>query len=164
MTVLLFSRDLIFSQLGIASLTVSSHAQKTTVKGSALLTTGMPGGQVDMSFGTVTPVLPFIRQGKLRPLAVTTARRSSALPDVPTMEALLEEGLKDVGLVPQGLTGNASVMGVHIECLARHPSTLGGGLHRLLGASPPPHQDQCRSGLRHHFAPGSNAVNAMKKY
>ena len=55
-------------------------------KGSAPLTTDMLGGQVDMSFDTITPVLPFIRQGKLRPLAVTTAKRSSALPDVPTMQ------------------------------------------------------------------------------
>ena len=50
-------------------------------KGSAPLTTDMLGGQVDMSFDTITPVLPFIKQGKLRPLAVTTAKRSSALPD-----------------------------------------------------------------------------------
>jgi tripartite-type tricarboxylate transporter receptor subunit TctC len=41
-------------------------------------------------------VLPHIKAGKLRPLAVTTARRSSALPDVPTLE---ETGLKgfDIG-------------------------------------------------------------------
>ena len=41
------------------------------------------------------------------------------------MEALLEEGLNEVGLGPQGLTGNASVMGVNIESSARHPSTIG---------------------------------------
>ena len=55
-------------------------------KGSAPLTTDMLGGQVDMSFDTITPVLPFIKQGKFRALAVTTAKRSSALPDVPTMQ------------------------------------------------------------------------------
>jgi tripartite-type tricarboxylate transporter receptor subunit TctC len=44
-----------------------------------------------MSFDTVTPVLPHIKAGKLRPLAVTTAKRSSALPEVPTLE---EAGLK----------------------------------------------------------------------
>ncbi|MET0964096.1 MAG: tripartite tricarboxylate transporter substrate binding protein [Noviherbaspirillum sp.] len=55
-------------------------------KGSAPLTTDMLGGQVDMSFDTITPVLPFIKQGKLKPLAVTTATRSSVLPDVPTMQ------------------------------------------------------------------------------
>ena len=55
-------------------------------KGSAPLTTDLLGGQVNMSFDTVTPVLPFIKEGKLRPLAVTTAKRSAALPNVPTMQ------------------------------------------------------------------------------
>ncbi|MFO1328474.1 MAG: tripartite tricarboxylate transporter substrate binding protein [Rubrivivax sp.] len=65
-------------------------------KGSAPLTTDLLGGQVTMSFDTVTPVLPHIQAGKLRPLAVTTARRSSALPEVPT---LAESGLAgfDIG-------------------------------------------------------------------
>lgn len=65
-------------------------------KGSAPLTTDMLAGQVDMSFDTITPVLPFIKQGKLRPLAVTTAKRSSALPDVPTMQEAGIAGL-DIG-------------------------------------------------------------------
>lgn len=60
-------------------------------KGSGPLTTDLLGGQISMSFDTVTPVLPFIKSGKLRPLAVTTIQRSSALPDVPTMD---ESGLK----------------------------------------------------------------------
>lgn len=55
-------------------------------KGSGPLTTDLLGGQVSMSFDTVTPVLPHIKAGKLRALAVTTARRSSALPDVPTLQ------------------------------------------------------------------------------
>ena len=59
-------------------------------KGSGPLTTDLLGGQVTMSFDTITPVLPHIQAGKLRPLAVTTAKRSSALPDVPT---LAESGL-----------------------------------------------------------------------
>lgn len=41
------------------------------------------------------------------------------------MEQLLEDGLNEVGIGPQGLTGNASVMGVNIESSARHPSTIG---------------------------------------
>lgn len=60
-------------------------------KGSGPLATDLLGGQITMSFDTVTPVLPHIKAGKLRPLAVTTAKRSSALPDVPTLE---EAGLK----------------------------------------------------------------------
>jgi len=60
-------------------------------KGSGPLATDLLGGQVTMSFDTVTPVLQHIKAGKLRALAVTTARRSSALPDVPTLD---EAGLK----------------------------------------------------------------------
>ena len=60
-------------------------------KGSGPLTTDLLGGQITMSFDTVTPVLPHIKAGKLRALAVTTARRSAALPDVPTLD---EAGLK----------------------------------------------------------------------
>ena len=54
-------------------------------KGSGPMTTDLVGGQIDMSFDTVTPVLPQIKAGKLRALAVTTAARSSALPDTPTL-------------------------------------------------------------------------------
>ncbi len=60
-------------------------------KGSGPLATDLLGGQILMSFDTITPVLPHIKAGKLRPLAVTTAKRSGALPDVPTLE---EAGLK----------------------------------------------------------------------
>ncbi len=64
-------------------------------KGSGPLTTDLIGGQVAMSFDTVTPVLPHIQSGKLRALAVTTAKRSSSLPDTPTLN---ESGLKDFDL------------------------------------------------------------------
>jgi tripartite-type tricarboxylate transporter receptor subunit TctC len=65
-------------------------------KGSGPLTTDLLGGQVAMSFDTITPVLQHIQAGKLRALAVTTAKRSSVLPDVPTLE---EAGLQgfDIG-------------------------------------------------------------------
>jgi len=40
------------------------------------------------------------------------------------MELLLEKGLNEIGLGPQGISGKNSVMGVHIETAARHPSTI----------------------------------------
>jgi len=64
-------------------------------KGSGPLVTDLLGGQVDMSFDTITPVFQHIKGGKLRALAVTTAKRAVALPDVPT---LAESGLKDFDL------------------------------------------------------------------
>jgi tripartite-type tricarboxylate transporter receptor subunit TctC len=42
-------------------------------------------GQVQVGFATMTASIGFIRAGKLRPLAVTTTKRSEALPDVPTV-------------------------------------------------------------------------------
>lgn len=54
-------------------------------KGSGPAVSDMLGGQVDLMFDSVTSARVHIQSGKLKPLAVTTAKRSSALPDVPTM-------------------------------------------------------------------------------
>jgi tripartite-type tricarboxylate transporter receptor subunit TctC len=54
-------------------------------KGSAPALTDMIAGTVDLMFDNLPPSLPHIRAGKLRALAVTTATRSEALPDVPTV-------------------------------------------------------------------------------
>jgi tripartite-type tricarboxylate transporter receptor subunit TctC len=43
-------------------------------------------GRIEMQFGTLGPTLPYIRSGKVRPLAVTGARRSPSLPDVQTLD------------------------------------------------------------------------------
>lgn len=55
-------------------------------KGSAPAIQDVIGGQVPMSFETVTVALPHIQSGKVRALAVTSARRSPALPDTPTLQ------------------------------------------------------------------------------
>jgi tripartite-type tricarboxylate transporter receptor subunit TctC len=54
-------------------------------KGSAPSLTDLLGGQVQVSFATMPASIEFIRAGKLRALAVTTATRSPALPEVPTV-------------------------------------------------------------------------------
>jgi tripartite-type tricarboxylate transporter receptor subunit TctC len=59
-------------------------------KGSAPAMQDLIGGQVPMSFDTNIASLPQIKAGKIKPLAVTTARRLSTAPDVPT---LAESGL-----------------------------------------------------------------------
>jgi tripartite-type tricarboxylate transporter receptor subunit TctC len=82
------AQHLIGTQFQIATGTEMAHIP---YKGSGPLATDLLGGQIAMSFDTVTPVLQHIKAGKLRPLAVTTAKRSSALPDVPTLD---EAGLK----------------------------------------------------------------------
>ena len=65
-------------------------------RGSGPLSADLLGGQILMSFDTVTPVLPHIKAGKLRALAVTTAKRSGVLPEVPTLEELGLKGF-DIG-------------------------------------------------------------------
>jgi tripartite-type tricarboxylate transporter receptor subunit TctC len=54
-------------------------------KGSAPSLTDLLGGQVQVSFATMPASIEFIRAGKLRALAVTTATRSPALPEVPSV-------------------------------------------------------------------------------
>jgi tripartite-type tricarboxylate transporter receptor subunit TctC len=45
----------------------------------------MLGGRIDLNFGTLSNLLPLIREGKVRAIAVTSEARSPDLPDVPTM-------------------------------------------------------------------------------
>jgi tripartite-type tricarboxylate transporter receptor subunit TctC len=54
-------------------------------KGSAPAIQDVIGGQVPLMFDTTVVAAPFIQSGKVRPLAVTSARRVASLPDVPTM-------------------------------------------------------------------------------
>jgi tripartite-type tricarboxylate transporter receptor subunit TctC len=54
-------------------------------KGAAPAMTDLVGGQLAMVFPTMTLGVPQVKAGRLRALAVTSARRAAALPDVPTM-------------------------------------------------------------------------------
>jgi len=54
-------------------------------KGGGPAIMDVAGGQIDMSFANLVAVLPLVKSGKLRALAVTSSKRSSAAPDVPTM-------------------------------------------------------------------------------
>lgn len=59
-------------------------------KGSAPAITDLLGGQVDLMFDNMPSILPHVKNGKLRALAVTTATRSPAIPEIPT---IAESGL-----------------------------------------------------------------------
>ncbi|MDQ0142072.1 Bug family tripartite tricarboxylate transporter substrate binding protein [Cupriavidus necator] len=65
-------------------------------KGSGPAVTDLMGGQVQVMFDTVTSALPHVKARNTRALAVTTAKRSSALPDVPTLAETVLPGF-DVG-------------------------------------------------------------------
>lgn len=54
-------------------------------RGSGPAMVDLMGGQVQMAFETASSVIPHIKSGKVRALAVLSARRNPQLPDVPTM-------------------------------------------------------------------------------
>lgn len=87
-------------------------------KGSSPALIDLMGGRIDFMFDTIASCLPHIKAGKLRPIAVATASRSSALPDVPT---LAESGLPEFnietwfGLMAPAGTPQAIIDKIHAE-------------------------------------------------
>jgi tripartite-type tricarboxylate transporter receptor subunit TctC len=76
-------------------------------KGSAPAVLALLGGEVAVSFSTMPPALPNVKAGKVRALGVTTAKRSAAAPDVPTLS---EAGLKGYEMVLySGIIGPAGI-------------------------------------------------------
>jgi tripartite-type tricarboxylate transporter receptor subunit TctC len=59
--------------------------QHIPYKGTGPLITDLLGGQVNLTIASIVPLIPQVRAGKLRAVAVTGVRRSGALPDVPTI-------------------------------------------------------------------------------
>jgi tripartite-type tricarboxylate transporter receptor subunit TctC len=79
-------------------------------KGGGPVMTDLLGAQVDASFMNINTALPQILAGKLRPLSITSAKRSPLLPNVPSLEEL---GIKDANVyswqaiaAPRGLPAN----------------------------------------------------------
>ncbi len=62
-----------------------TNMQHVPYRGGAPVLTDLIGGQVQVYFGLISGSIEYVRAGKLRALAVTTASRSNALPDIPTM-------------------------------------------------------------------------------
>jgi len=120
---------------------------KTTMvpyKGTGPATTDLIAGQVQAAFANVISAGPFIKSGKLRPLAVTTAERSPVMPDLPTFA---ESGLKDYEVTtwhgwlgPRGTPQNAvKVMNAELNKVLKSPDVIkmfadDGGV--TLGGSP----------------------------
>lgn len=67
-------------------------AKHIPYKGSAPAIADLLGGQIDFMFDVVPTAQPLIKSGKFKPLAVTTMKRSSVLPDVPTLDELGYKG------------------------------------------------------------------------
>jgi tripartite-type tricarboxylate transporter receptor subunit TctC len=74
------------------------------------------GGRVHITFAPVGTLLPLIRDGKVRPLAFTGPKRSSDLPDVPTMS---ESGLPEASFNPDGWHGLMAPVGTPVKVVER---------------------------------------------
>ncbi|MEB2401004.1 MAG: tripartite tricarboxylate transporter substrate binding protein [Alcaligenaceae bacterium] len=86
-------------------------------RGDADANTAVLAGHVDMIFGSLGPTVPHIRGGKVRALAVTGNARSTALPDVPTLQ---EAGVPDYNVSTWwGLLAPAGTPPAIVDKLAR---------------------------------------------
>jgi len=96
--------------------------QHIPYKGSGPAMNDLVGGQVPMSFENPVPIMPQVKAGKLKVLAVTSAKRSAAFPDIPTVSEL---GLKGFDAQPwYGLLGPAGVPAEITERLNKEVRTI----------------------------------------
>jgi len=83
-------------------------------KGLSDVLTGLIGRQIVMAFGAIEGVLPLVEQGRLRPLAVTSATRFPLVPELPTM---MESGVD--GFVVTSFEGVVAPAGTSPAIVAR---------------------------------------------
>jgi tripartite-type tricarboxylate transporter receptor subunit TctC len=80
-------------------------------KGSGPAVNDLLGGQISLMFNTMIQTIPHVQGGKLRALAVTSARRSAAMPELPTLAEAGMPGYEMVGwfgvLAPAGTPRSA---------------------------------------------------------
>ena len=113
-------------------------------KGGSPAVTDLVAGQVSMTFGNLTTVLPFARAGRLRALAVTSAKRSPALPEMPTMaeagvpgfEAATWNGLIAPAAVPADIVGKLNADIVKVLGMADVRERLAANALEPIGDSP----------------------------
>jgi tripartite-type tricarboxylate transporter receptor subunit TctC len=94
--------------------------QHVPYRDSAALLNDLVAGRVTMFFGSIASVLPLVRDGQLRALAVTSLRRSPAMPDLPTLDELGFSGFDAsawFGLMAPAGTSARIVAMLHDEAL-----------------------------------------------
>jgi len=89
-------------------------------KGGGELAVATATGQIDMSFGTIPTVLPLLGAGRLKPIAVSVAHRTSLLPSIPTVA---ESGLP--GFDSASWVGVLAPTGVPKQIIARLNAVIG---------------------------------------
>jgi tripartite-type tricarboxylate transporter receptor subunit TctC len=67
---------------------VGIHSTVLTYRGGGPAVLALISGEIDYIFATAPSIMPHLNSGKARALAVTTPKRSSALPDLPTMNSI----------------------------------------------------------------------------
>ena len=110
--------------LGAEMFKAATGANLTHVpyKGSGPAVTDLLGGQIQVMFSDIPPALQHVKSGKLRAIAVTSARRQSALRDVPTIDESGAAGTKGFEAVAwQSLVAPA---GTPREQVARYADAL----------------------------------------
>ncbi|HEY4373412.1 MAG TPA: tripartite tricarboxylate transporter substrate binding protein [Burkholderiales bacterium] len=139
--------------LGLRTGTKLTHVP---YKGSALALADLLGGQLSFMYDTIVTSAPHIKSGKLRPFAVSSNKRSSSLPDVPTME---EAGVKDFnisqfqGMLVPAKTDPAIIARLHDEAVKalkdpnvfKHLGPDGG--NEIVGGTPAEFARQIKSDL-----------------
>lgn len=96
--------------------------QHIPYKGSGPAMNDLVGGQVPMAFENPVPIMPQVKAGKLKVLAVTSAKRSAAFPDIPTVSEL---GLKGFDAQPwYGVLGPAGVPAEVVERMNKEIRTI----------------------------------------
>jgi len=83
-------------------------------RGAAEAITGVMAGQVELFFGDIGGVLPLMREGRIRALAISSEKRSADVPDLPTM---IESGVPDYVVLT--FTGVAAPAGTPPEVVAK---------------------------------------------
>ncbi|VTU45752.1 Argininosuccinate lyase (plasmid) [Variovorax sp. SRS16] len=105
------------------------HLVHIPYRGTAQILTDLLGNQIQVSMSGIAGPLPHIKSGKLRALAVTSARRVPALPDTPTM---IELGMKDFDITtwfaffaPAGVPAPvAAKLNEHLGRALREPDVI----------------------------------------
>lgn len=85
--------------------------------------TNMLGGDIDIMFENLAGILPYVRNGQIKVLAVTSLKRAPSLPDTPTLD---EQGLKGFEFVAWG--GIIAPKGIPAEVLSK----LNNAVHKAL--------------------------------
>ena len=100
--------------------------QHVPYRGAGPVITDLLGGRITIFFGAISPLIPLVREGKVRALAVTSAKRFGASPELPTM-------------IEAGFPGFVSILSIGLMAPAGTPAAIVEKIHQdsVKALSPP---------------------------